>query len=167
MKSRQLDATDVKILSILQREGRIKFQNLAEKVALSASPCLSRVHRLETEGFIKGYMARLDMPKLRNHIEVVSEITLLEQGNHRQKTFVTYVRALPELIELLEISGRSDYMARFACATLGDYQLLVDKLIENSSLRISNVTSHIVMRAVVEFTGYDLAPLLAEHEGRD
>jgi len=164
MKIRPLDATDVKILSILQKDGRIRFQKLAERVALSASPCLSRVHRLETLGLIKGYMARLNLPKLKNHIEIVAEITLLEQGNHRQRTFVTYVKALPELIELLEISGRSDYMARFACESLGDYQLLVDKMIENPGLRISNVTSHIVMRVVVEFTGYDLAPLLDENE---
>jgi len=154
MKTLACDAIDLKILQILQEDGRIKFRDLAEQVALSSSPCLARVRRLETAGIIKGYMAVVDVSKLQSHIEIYTEISLEQQGNHRQTAFVQYVRA--QLVELLEISGRCDYLARFACGSLSEYQLIVDHLLESPALGVANVTSHIVMRTVKPNRGFDL-----------
>jgi len=156
MKTLACDAIDLKILQILQEDGRIKFRDLAEQVALSSSPCLARVRRLETAGIIKGYMAVVDVSKLQSHIEIYTEISLEQQGNHRQTAFVQYVRARPQLVELLEISGRCDYLARFACGSLSEYQLIVDHLLESPALGVANVTSHIVMRTVKPNRGFDL-----------
>ena len=156
MKTLACDAIDLKIMQILQEDGRIKFRDLAEQVALSSSPCLARVRRLETAGIIKGYMAVVDVSKLQSHIEIYTEISLEQQGNHRQTAFVQYVRARPQLVELLEISGRCDYLARFACGSLSEYQLIVDHLLESPALGVANVTSHIVMRTVKPNRGFDL-----------
>ena len=156
MKTFACDAIDLKILQILQEDGRIKFQELAEKVSLSSSPCLARVRRLETAGIIKGYMAVIDVSKLQSHIEIFTEISLVQQGNHRQTAFVQYVRARPQLVELLEISGRCDYLCRFACRSLSEYQVLVDHLLESPALGVASVTSHIVMRTVKPNRGFDL-----------
>jgi DNA-binding Lrp family transcriptional regulator len=158
MKTLDCDAIDLKILQILQEDGRIKFRDLAEKVSLSSSPCLARVRRLETAGIIKGYMAVVDVSKLQSHIEIYTEVSLVQQGNHRQAAFVQDVRARPELVELLEISGRCDYLARFACRSLSEYQVIIDHLLESSVLGVASVVSHIVMRTVKPNRGFNLKP---------
>lgn len=160
----KLDPTDLRILQLLQKDGRMTFQDLAQRVSLSSSPCLTRVHRLERAGVIKGYSAQIDISKIRPHFEALAEISLVQQGNHRQSAFIQHLQTLPALLELLEISGRSDYMARFGCSSLGEYRELVEALIENPTLGVANITSHIVMRTLVSFDEYNLTPLI---ESRD
>jgi DNA-binding Lrp family transcriptional regulator len=159
MKTPTCDAIDLKILAILQENGRIKFQELAEKVSLSASPCLARVRRLESAGIIKGYSAVVDVSKLRSYIEIYTEISLAQQGNHRQTAFVQYLRGCPQLLELLETSGRSDYLGHFVCASLAEYQVIIDHLLESQILGVAHVTSHIVMKAVIANRGFDMKPI--------
>src|SRR3990167_10487517 len=71
-----LDRLDLKILAILQAQGRVTNQALAEQVGLSASACLARVRRLEAAGLIQGYHARLDIERIRPTVTVFGEVTL-------------------------------------------------------------------------------------------
>ena len=76
-----LDATDARILSVLQRQGRISNADLAEEVNLSASACHRRVHRLEQGGYIRDYVALLDPRKLGRATVVFVEVTLSGQAD--------------------------------------------------------------------------------------
>ena len=77
IRKRPLDKLDIRILSMLQKDGRISYVDLADKVGLSSTPCIERVKRLEKEGYIEGYHARLNPELLGFNLLVFVEISLL------------------------------------------------------------------------------------------
>jgi DNA-binding Lrp family transcriptional regulator len=93
----KLDRIDMKILAQLQSNGRITNVNLADAVGLSASPCLQRVKRLETAGFIAGYGAHLNLAKLGETVTVFTEITL---ADHTKEYFIRFETALRRIDEV-------------------------------------------------------------------
>ena len=106
----ELDATDLKILRVLQRDGRISTTDLAEEVGLSATPCARRQKRLEEEGFIRGYHARLDAKKVGCGLQSFVQIRL---NDHAEKTVADFEAALlrrPEVVACYAITGNSDFL---------------------------------------------------------
>ena len=95
----RLDARDRRLLQVVAAEGRITNQALAEKVALSPSACLARVRRLEAEGLILGYHARLDIERIRPTVTVYGEVTL---KSHRPADLLRFEAALAEIPEVVE-----------------------------------------------------------------
>jgi len=91
----KLDKIDIRILCELQKNGRISNVELAELINLSPSPCLMRVKRLQTEGFITGYSAQIDVSKLGRTLTVFAEITL---KNHRQIDFARFLTTVERSI---------------------------------------------------------------------
>ena len=86
-QAHRLDAIDIKILSALQREGRMTIQKLAKTVGLSARPCLERVRRLQAGGIILGYQAVIDLERLSKPVTVFAELSLTSQArNERVET---------------------------------------------------------------------------------
>ncbi len=83
MPAAKLDATDLKILDAIQRDGRITKLALAEKVGLSPTPCWTRLARLEKAGIVSGYHARVSMRAVAPIATVLMEVTL---ANHRRRT---------------------------------------------------------------------------------
>jgi DNA-binding Lrp family transcriptional regulator len=147
-----LDQIDVRILSVLQRDGRTTIQKLAGKVALSPRACLDRVRRLEASGVIAGYQAVIDLAHLSRPINVFAEIILEKQA--QQRRFERRLGALEEVVECWEVSGTVDYLARFVCRDLAAYQELTTALIEDPSLGIARIVSHVALRPVRRFEGY-------------
>ena len=96
--SPDLDPTDRRILSVLQKEGRISNADLAARINLSASACHRRVQRLEEAGFIAAYVALLDPRRLGRTTTVFVEITLSGQGDATLDAFEKAVRAIPEVL---------------------------------------------------------------------
>jgi DNA-binding Lrp family transcriptional regulator len=147
-----LDQIDVRILSVLQRDGRTTIQKLAEKVSLSPRACLDRVRRLEAAGVIAGYQAVVDLGQLSRPINVFAEIIL--EKHAQQRRFERRLVALEEVVECWEVSGTVDYVARFVCRDLAAYQELTTALIEDASLGIARIVSHVALRPVRKFGGY-------------
>jgi DNA-binding Lrp family transcriptional regulator len=147
-----LDQIDVRILSVLQRDGRTTIQKLAEKVGLSPRACLDRVRRLEASGVIAGYQAVVDLGQLSRPINVFAEIILEKQA--QQRRFERRLSTLEEVVECWEVSGTVDYVARFVCRDLAAYQELTTALIEDASLGIARIVSHVALRPVRRFAGY-------------
>ena len=147
-----LDQIDVRILSVLQRDGRTTIQKLAGKVALSPRACLDRVRRLEASGVIAGYQAVVDLAHLSRPINVFAEIILEKQA--QQRRFERRLVALEEVVECWEVSGTVDYVARFVCRDLAAYQELTTALIEDPSLGIARIVSHVALRPARRFEGY-------------
>src|SRR5436853_7584193 len=95
----KLDKIDIKILSELQKNGRITNVELAELVHLSPSPCLMRVKKLQSEGYIEGYSAQVNIGKLGQTLTVFTEITL---NNHRQVDFARHLAAAEKTDHAIE-----------------------------------------------------------------
>ncbi|MBT8474834.1 MAG: Lrp/AsnC family transcriptional regulator, partial [Alphaproteobacteria bacterium] len=95
----ELDATDARILTVLQRKGRISNADLSEEVHLSASACHRRVQRLEDAGIIRDYVALLDPRKLGRPTVVFVEITLSGQADEVLDAFEREVRLVPDVLE--------------------------------------------------------------------
>ncbi len=157
MRPPSLDAIDVKILAALQREGRMTIQKLADKVGLSARPCLERVRRLEAAKIISGYQAVLELERLSKPITVFAEIALESHGRH--DAFERRLAAIEEIVECWEVSGAFDYLARFVCADVARYETLTAALIDDQTLGISRIVSLITLRPVRRFGGYPISLL--------
>jgi Lrp/AsnC family leucine-responsive transcriptional regulator len=147
-----LDRYDKKILEILQTEGRIHNQDLADRIGLSASPCLRRVRALEESGLILGYRAMLDARKLGLTLMALIHISMDVHTPERFDRFETAVAVLPEVLECLLITGQdADYQLKVVVRDMDHYQFLL----LNKITRIEGVTgvhSSFVLRRVVDKT---------------
>lgn len=159
----KLDRIDLKILTELQRDGHLMNIQLAERVGLSPSPCLQRVKRLETAGYIAGYGARLNVTKLVENITVFTEVTL---NDHRREDFVRFEASLRTMDELLEchlISGGYDYLLRFVVRNVAHYQDVIEALV-NRNVGISKYFSYIVLKSPVLRSEVPIEALLSAQE---
>ncbi len=148
-KKRTLDRLDVSILRTLQADGRISYVDLAEKVGLSSTPCIERVKRLEKEGYIEGYYARLNPQLLDYHMLVFVEISLSYQTPDAFQTFNKAVEELPYILECHLVSGDADYLLKARINDMSEYRaLLGDMLLTLPGVK--NSKSYIVMEEVRE-----------------
>ena len=145
-----MDRYDKRILELLQREGRLSNQELADRIGLSPSPCLRRVRALEEAGIIAGYRALVDARKLGLSLTALIHISMDRHTPERFENFENQVSVLPEVLECLLITGQdADYQLKVIVRDMDEYQ----KLLLNRITRIEGVTgvhSSFVMRAVVQ-----------------
>lgn len=116
-----LDATDRRILSALQKTGRMSNADLSDKVNLSPSACHRRVQRLEVEGYISGYVALLDARKMAVSTTVFVEITLRGQTDEVLDAFETAVRRIPDVLECHLMAGAADYILKVVAENTEDF----------------------------------------------
>ncbi len=144
----KLDRIDVLILAELQTNGRISNNDLAERVHLSASPCLQRVRKLETAGYITSYGAHLNVAKLGDPQVVFTQVTL---ASHTREDFLKFEKILSfqdELVEAHLVSGGFDYLLKFVTLNIARYQTLIDELLA-SEANIEKYFSFIVLRSPI------------------
>jgi Lrp/AsnC family leucine-responsive transcriptional regulator len=116
-----LDATDRRILTVLQKDGRITNAELSEQVNLSASACHRRVQRLEDEGYIAGYVALLDARRLGKPTIVYVEITLQGQADDLLDAFEREVARVPDVLECHLMAGTADYLLKIVAEDTEDF----------------------------------------------
>ncbi len=107
-----LDDIDRRILKALQRKGRMSNSDLSDKVHLSPSACHRRVQRLESEGYIRDYVALLDARKMGVPTTVFVEITLQGQADETLDAFEKAVARIPEVLECHLMAGSADYLLK-------------------------------------------------------
>ncbi len=115
------DATDLRILAALQKEGRITNAELSDRVHLSPSACHRRVQRLEAEGFIAGYVALLDARRLGRPTTVFVEITLAGQADELLDAFERAVGRVPDILECHLMAGTADYLLKIVARDTEDF----------------------------------------------
>ncbi|SDI11244.1 Lrp/AsnC family transcriptional regulator [Alloyangia pacifica] len=120
--SEDLDEIDRKLLRELQKNARASHQELSERVGLSASPCARRIRRLEAEGYITGYSARIDEEKLGFGFSVFISVRLDRQIDDRLGAFETEVRRFPEIVDCWLMTGSFDYLLRISVRDLAEYE---------------------------------------------
>jgi Lrp/AsnC family transcriptional regulator of ectoine degradation len=142
-----LDARDITILAILQREGRIPKAALAERVNLSATPCWERLRRLEDAGIIESYGAQISLKAFGPVAIVFVEI---EIESHRSEDFARFEKAvarIPEIVECWAVGGGIDYLCKVVVRNLADYQALVERMLAEQ-VGIRRYYSYVVTSAV-------------------
>lgn len=117
----EMDATDRRILTVLQRDGRMTNSDLAAEVGLSPSACHRRVQRLEDLGVIRGYVALLDARKLERPTTVFVEITLSGQADEILEAFEREVRKIPDVLECHLMAGSADYLLKVVAQDTDDF----------------------------------------------
>lgn len=117
----ELDWIDIKILGVLQKQGRISNSDLAEKVNLSASACHRRVQRLDREGVIRDYVALLDPRKVDRRTTVFVEITLSGQSDEILDAFEKAVALIPNVLECHLMAGSADYILKVVAIDSDDF----------------------------------------------
>ena len=157
----KLDRHDQQILRLLQEEGRISNQELADRIGLSPSPCLRRVQALEKSGLITGYRALVNAKALGLTLMALIHISMDQHTPERFSNFEEQISKIPEVMECLLITGQSaDYQLKVIVKDMDAYQ----ELLLNRITRITGVTgvhSSFVLRRVVERT---TLPIYAQAE---
>jgi len=147
-----LDRHDRRILTELQRDGRISNQDLADRIGLSPPACLRRVRALEASGVIAGYRAMLDAKRLGLSLMALIHISMDRHTPERFANFDKVVTALPEVIECLLITGQdADYQLKVVVRDMDAFQSLLLEQI-TSIPGVTGVHSSFVLRRVVDRT---------------
>lgn len=148
----ELDRYDQQILRVLQAEGRISNQDLADRIGLSTSSCLRRVRMLEESGLIMGYRALVDAKALGLSLLALIHISMDQHTPERFSHFEAQICEIPEVMECLLITGQSaDYQLKVVVRDMDAYQ----ELLLNRITRITGVTgvhSSFILRRVVNKT---------------
>ena len=149
IQSKTLDRIDVKILQLLQSNGRITNTELAGKVGLSATPCSERVKTLERLGYIESYGAKLNPRLLQLELLVFVEISLIRTSPAVFEEFSQAIVALPQILECHLVSGNFDYLIKARVANMAAYrQLLGETLLTLPG--VSDSRTYVVMEEVKE-----------------
>jgi len=146
-----LDATDRRILTVLQKNGRITNAELSEVVNLSPSACHRRVQRLEDEGYIAAYVALLDTRKMGRLTTVFVEITLQSQAEDLLDAFEREVARVPDLLECHLMAGTADYLLKIMAEDTEDFARIHRQFLSRLP-GVRQMQSSFALRTVVRTT---------------
>src|SRR5215510_9268287 len=129
--SRELDRVDRQILALLQADGRLTVAELARTVNLTLTPCIERVRRLEREGFIEGYFARLNPRRLGQQLMAFTEVTLDHANPDVFQRFKDTVQVVDEIVECHMVAGGFDYLLKIRVQDMDEYRRVLGDNIAN------------------------------------
>jgi Lrp/AsnC family transcriptional regulator, leucine-responsive regulatory protein len=118
----ELSDADRHILKAMQEDGRMTLQAIADRVGLSASPCLRRIRRMEDAGVITAYSATVDQKAVGLPVSVFVSIKLERQRAKELDRFGEAIAQWPEVMECYLMTGQFDYLLRVVCSDLGAYE---------------------------------------------
>ncbi len=147
----ELDATDRRILGVLQKDCRITNAELSDRVALSPSACHRRVQRLEEDGFIAAYVALLDNRKMGRATTVFVEITLQGQADEVLDAFEREVAKVPDILECHLMAGTADYLIKIMAMDTEDFARIHRQFLSRLP-GVRQMQSSFALRTVVKTT---------------
>lgn len=118
----ELDDIDQRILAELQKNGRQTHQDLSARVGLSPSPCARRIKRLEADGYVTGYSARINQAKVGFPFSVFVSVRLDQQIDNRLVSFEREVTNCPEIVDCWLMTGSFDYLLQVAVRDLHEFE---------------------------------------------
>jgi Lrp/AsnC family transcriptional regulator len=158
-----MDATDRKILAILQQDADISLAELADRVHLSQTPCWKRIHKLERAGVILGRVALVSPEKLGLGLTVFVSIETNDHSRDWLDRFAAAVSAMPEVMDFYRMAGDVDYMLRVVVADMTAYDGFYKRLI--GTIPLKNVTSRFAMERIKSTTAYAVPPASSGTKG--
>lgn len=147
MTRSHLDATDIRILSAVQKHGQLSKTRLAEIVNLSPTPCWARLNKLKAAGFIRGYHADIALDRIGNFTQVIVTISLAHHRKFDFDRFEAHIRKLDDVAECIATGGGMDYVLKIFSPDLAAFQNLMEALLE-AELGIDRYMTYIVTRQV-------------------
>ena len=145
----ELDRIDRKILDLLQRQGRMSMTELGEQIGLSTSPSAERVKRMERQGVITGYHARIDPKLVEKPLLVFVEITLTTKSGEVFDKVRNQIANMPEVLECHLVSGSFDYLVKARLSAMTQYRDLLSNILNQIPVP-SQSHSYVVMEEVKE-----------------
>lgn len=150
-----LDRIDRRLLCELQDDGRITNVELAQRVGLTAPPCLRRVRALEEDGVIRGYHADLDASKLGYAISVFALVSLKSQAEDALRQFEEHMKGLAEVRECHMLNGEIDFILKIVSRDLQSFQeFLTSKL--TPAPNVASVKTSLTIRTAKQLPGVPL-----------
>ena len=159
--SLDLDRIDLKILCLLQEDSSITNIALSERVSLSASACLTRVHKLKEAGVIKREIAVVDPTLIGPVLTSLLEITLKNHSLADHKTFESGISGIPEIVSAKKVSGRFDYLLEVTTIDMPALNALSDRLLEGT-LGIEKLVTLPVLDTPKPFAGIPIERLAGQ-----
>lgn len=152
-----LDRTDLRILDLLQGHGRLSNQEIAERVALSPSPCLRRIKRLEDAGVIRQYVALVDPERVGLGLLAYVSVKLEKRGKMPMEEFGARVQGWPEVAACYAMTGDMDYLLRVHVRDLQHFsRFVLDQLLRQPG--VVDVKSSFALARIKETTALPLSP---------
>ena len=142
-----LDEIDLHILSVLQKNGRISNQNLADEVGLSPSPCLRRLRALEKDGVVQRYVTLLDPAAVGCQSQAIVEVRLDRQRKDTAHRFEKEIANFSHVLECHQLAGDWDYALRVVARDLEEFREFCVNSLSNLS-GVGNVKSNISMKQI-------------------
>lgn len=147
MKKPGLDATDIRILGAVQEHGQLSKTRLAEIANLSPTPCLERLNRLKSAGFIRGYHGDIALERICDFTQAVVTVSLRHHGRADFERFEAFVHDRDEITECISTGGGMDYVLRTITPTLSAFQSLMQAM-QDADLGIDRYMTYIATRNV-------------------
>ena len=148
MKTVDLDAADLRILSALQSHGQLSKSKLAEIVGLSATPCWARVTRLKKAGLIHGYHADIALSQIIAGLaKVVVTVSLKSHRKSDFERFETHILSTPEVTDCISTGGGMDYVFTVVTTSLSTFQTLMEAMLD-AELGIDRYMTYIATRQI-------------------
>ncbi len=143
-----MDDIDRRILSALQKDGRITISDLSSEIGLSPTPLARRIDRLERDGVITGYSARVDPARIGRPVTIFISLELDRQDKNAIETFERAIARLEEVMECHLMTGSRDILLRVVAADLADFdRFLEERLMKIDGIR--NMRSNFALRTMV------------------
>lgn len=153
-----LDTHDIKILDVLQSDGRISVSDLARQINLSSTPCALRLRKLEMHGFISGYQAIVDPHALGLDLLVFIQVTLKETDETTLRSFNAAIGRVENVLECHMVGGDFDYLLKARVAGMSEYRKLLGGEIGSLPM-VQGTHSYFVMEEVKDGTPLPLKPV--------
>jgi Lrp/AsnC family transcriptional regulator, leucine-responsive regulatory protein len=155
MEKPQFDATDVRILQLLQHDARLTNKEIADKTGKSITPIYERIKRLEAAGVIEGYKAILNKDKIGRSLIAYTNVQLKEHSKTMLRAFEKTIVQIDEVMECMHLTGTHDYLLKIAVADMHEYHsFLTNKLAALPN--IGTVQSGFVLNEVKRNHGYPI-----------
>ncbi len=140
----KLDATDRKILELLQANSNITNAQLAQEIGLSPAPTLERVKKLENQGVIKSYHALVDMDSVGLGVSTFVTVSLKGHNKENINKFINEIKDIPEVIECHHVTGQSDFILKMVATDIPNYQNIMLEKLSNIEV-VDNMQTTIIL----------------------
>lgn len=154
-----LDKTDLRILAILQKQARITNQELAKSIHLSPSSCLTRVRRLEENGLLESYFAKLNLNAICRNIMCIATVGIKSQSKDDFQKFDQHVQQTKQIVSCYTVSGEFDFFLQIVSPDMESYLSIIDRLIDSIEPEVI-INTHVVMQENKGFSGFPLDELV-------
>ncbi|ASK27869.1 Lrp/AsnC family transcriptional regulator [Neisseria chenwenguii] len=152
-----LDKTDIKILQVLQENGRLTNVELSERVALSPSPCLRRLKQLEDDGIIRQYAALLSPAKVDLDLQAFIRVSI-DKAKSAREAFSESVQTWPEVLSCFALTGETDYLLHAFFTDMGAFShFVLDTLLSHPG--VQDAQSSFVLKEIKNTTALPLTHL--------